>query len=190
MTRFIFVSLIFMGWIFFEMSDGVDFAPPVRAKADQIAAATPPNDAEVASRAANTPSLAELTVAKRRAAPKATEQVVPSVAHVAERPNIGEGNLRVVNLNPAPVATSDSDARDRAAAAVLQDRAARDVRLVTGNRVNMRNGPGTEYSVLGRLTRGERVTVLQEPGNGWVKLKVEGSGRIGWMADFLLASAE
>ena len=51
----------------------------------------------------------------------------------------------------------------------------------------MRNGPGTDYSIVDRLSRGNEVEVIAAPGNGWLKLRVSESGRIGWMADFLVS---
>ena len=60
------------------------------------------------------------------------------------------------------------------------------VRQVTGNRVNLRNGPGTEYNVLSKLTRGEQVAILQDPGNGWLKLRVLETNRVGWLAASLV----
>ncbi|MCF6445937.1 SH3 domain-containing protein [Nereida sp. MMG025] len=62
-----------------------------------------------------------------------------------------------------------------------------DIRKVTGNRVNFRNGPGTTYGVVGKLTGGTETLVLQEPGNGWVKIRTQ-DGKIGWIADFLLTA--
>lgn len=62
-----------------------------------------------------------------------------------------------------------------------------DFRRVTGNRVNMRNGPGTQYSIVGKLLRDDEVEVLQDPGIGWVKLQVMETGRIGWMSSKLLS---
>ena len=64
-----------------------------------------------------------------------------------------------------------------------------DIRQVNGRRVNMRMGPGTKYSVAGKLTGGTEVEVLQAPGNGWLKLRVVDSGRVGWMADYLVTAA-
>lgn len=61
-----------------------------------------------------------------------------------------------------------------------------DAREVRGSRVNMRAGPGTAYGVLATLTRGTKVEVLREPGNGWAKLRVMDSGQIGWMSARLL----
>jgi uncharacterized protein YgiM (DUF1202 family) len=65
-----------------------------------------------------------------------------------------------------------------------------DMRFITGKSVNMRNGPGTGYSVTDRLVSGQQVQVLQEPGNGWLKLKVLETGHVGWMADWLVSDAE
>mmetsp|Transcript_28995 Transcript_28995/g.55613 ORF Transcript_28995/g.55613 Transcript_28995/m.55613 type:complete len:187 (+) Transcript_28995:148-708(+) len=62
-----------------------------------------------------------------------------------------------------------------------------EIRAVSGNSVNVRGGPGTNYSVVNRLVRGDEVEVLQDPGNGWVKLRPVTGGPIGWMADFLLS---
>lgn len=65
----------------------------------------------------------------------------------------------------------------------------RDIRQISGNRVNMRMGPGTKYSVAAKLDRGTEVEVLQSPGNGWLKLRVQDSGRVGWMAEYLVTAA-
>ena len=52
----------------------------------------------------------------------------------------------------------------------------------------MRNGPGTSYSVVATLSRDTEVEVLRDPGQGWVKLQVVDSGRIGWMSARLLST--
>ncbi len=63
--------------------------------------------------------------------------------------------------------------------------------MVDASRVNMRSGPGTGYAVLTRLGKGDSVEVLSDTGDGWLKLRVVDTDRIGWMADFLVtASAE
>ncbi|MEM9550836.1 MAG: SH3 domain-containing protein [Pseudomonadota bacterium] len=65
-----------------------------------------------------------------------------------------------------------------------------DLRRITGSRVNMRNGPGTQYDVLARLTSGDEVIVLADPGTGWLKLQPKDGGPVGWMADFLVSDPE
>lgn len=64
-----------------------------------------------------------------------------------------------------------------------------DLRRVTGNSVNMRAGPGTEYEKVGKLGKGTSIAVLEEPGNGWVMLEVVETGEIGWMADWLITAS-
>ncbi|MBB93106.1 MAG: hypothetical protein CML68_00655 [Rhodobacteraceae bacterium] len=63
----------------------------------------------------------------------------------------------------------------------------RDIRAVAGDRVNMRNGPGTNFSVTAQLTRDTRVEILTDPGDGWVRLRPINGGPVGWMAAYLLA---
>ncbi len=65
----------------------------------------------------------------------------------------------------------------------------KDIRQISGSRVNMRMGPGTKFSVAAKLVRGTEVEVLQNPGNGWLKLRVQDTGRVGWMADYLVTAA-
>lgn len=64
-----------------------------------------------------------------------------------------------------------------------------ETRRVAGTSVNLRTGPGTAFGAITSLARGTEVIVLRNPGNGWIKLRVPGTGRIGWMADRLLTVA-
>ena len=59
-------------------------------------------------------------------------------------------------------------------------------RVVTGGRVNMRTGPGTEHAVTTTLSRGAPVEVLAVEGR-WAR--VRGEGFEGWMALGLLGAA-
>ena len=62
-----------------------------------------------------------------------------------------------------------------------------DVRRVTGNRVNVRGGPSTGFDVVNQLVRGDEVEILEDNGDGWVRLRPVTGGPEGWMADFLLS---
>ncbi|RGP38311.1 SH3 domain-containing protein [Pseudotabrizicola alkalilacus] len=66
---------------------------------------------------------------------------------------------------------------------------AEDVKYVTGRSVNVRSGPSTQNAVVGRLTRGEAVSVISDEGNGWARVRVEGDGIDGYMAISFLADA-
>lgn len=63
-----------------------------------------------------------------------------------------------------------------------------DLRVVTGSSVRMRSGPGTSNDIITSLTRGTEVAVLEDGGNGWVRLQVIETGAEGWMAERLLAT--
>lgn len=64
-----------------------------------------------------------------------------------------------------------------------------DIREVSGNMVNMRAGPGTDFQRVGALSKGMEVIVLDEPGNGWLMLEVVETGETGWMADWLVTAS-
>lgn len=61
-----------------------------------------------------------------------------------------------------------------------------DIRRVTGDRVNVRGGPGTSFDVVFQLLRDDTVEVLEDGGDGWVRMRAVASGDDGWIADFLL----
>jgi uncharacterized protein YgiM (DUF1202 family) len=188
MYKFIFLTFGFIAWAFYEMSGGQEFEPAVpMAEAETVT-----NDAIQVS-----------TQSKPTTPAVSAEAEKPAVTRVAfSQPNF---DLRTPNedelaaVDPAVLASFGkvlnkeqeilSGEPVTGAIEVAVDKPVVDIRAVTGNRVNMRNGPGTNYSIVGRLSRGDLVEVLSEPGNGWLKLRVSESGRIGWMADFLLTAA-
>ena len=61
-----------------------------------------------------------------------------------------------------------------------------DFRIVSGSRVNLRDGPGIRYDVVGQLPRDTRVEVLEDAGTGWVRLREVDGDVTGWVAEFLL----
>ena len=44
--------------------------------------------------------------------------------------------------------------------------------IITAEKLNVRNGPGLQYSILTELTSGELITVLENNTTEWVKIKV------------------
>ncbi len=55
---------------------------------------------------------------------------------------------------------------------------------MTGDTVNLRDGPGTNFNVVDRLTRGTVIAVLDTGPDGWVYVEI--NGLTGWMSsDFL-----
>lgn len=56
---------------------------------------------------------------------------------------------------------------------------------VTGNRVNVRTGPGTNFPVITQVNKGEMVT-LRDQAFGWYKVTLK-DGTTGWIAGWLLS---
>lgn len=57
---------------------------------------------------------------------------------------------------------------------------------VAGRSVNVRGGPSTRNPVVGKLGRGDAVSVVWVEANGWARIRVEGDGVDGYMSlDFL-----
>ncbi|MCR8549369.1 SH3 domain-containing protein [Salipiger sp. P9] len=180
MTRFILLTFGFLGWAWYEMSGGAGFEagtplePVASLEEDRL-----PEVARAETGAADLTSVAQ-TRAKPAIAPVPKLDITLVAAKPVELPSAAP--VRAVDVAAAPVVSD-------AAPVVPALESLPDLRLVTGSRVNMRNGPGTGFSVVSRLVRGDKVEVLADPGQGWVKLKVVETNRIGWMSDDFLRVA-
>ena len=67
------------------------------------------------------------------------------------------------------------------------DTSVKSEKLVTGNRVNFRKGPGTNYSIITSLNKGTKVGYISES-NGWAKISY--NGNIGYMSTSYLATID
>ena len=171
MNRYILVAFVFMGFAYYELSGGSEFVPETRegvalAQAD---AARP---------------LPGLTVAKTTRAP------VPGLARVEDfvSPSVTQVSAPIVfETDDAPVAgIATASAADPAPAVEAAPPA--DLWTVTATRLNVRLGPSTNDPVVGQVTAGEEVAVLDEGiGDGWVMILVEGDGAQGWVASRFLS---
>ncbi len=194
LKKFILLTFVFLGWAFYEESGGSDFVP---RKADLMAAAAEARATAQAERALAqaakpaTPPIAvpvevALAVKDVTVAPRSDPVPVAEVVAADSPPEVTLVSLEQSGtLFARPLQQLGDEGADPAVPAVfLQPRPA-DMRLVTGDRVNMRSGPGTSFGVMGSLVRGDEVEVIADDGIGWVKLRTE-DGIVGWMADFLL----
>lgn len=166
MKNVVFVTFIGLGLSFYQMSGGADFEPVERARA---AVAAPVVEV---TKIDPVPGLA----VDGFVIPPTTEQIAQHTSVVlASLENLTpETTLLPV---PAPQATP---------AAVLEipqpePDPSLDIRVVVGSSVNMRLGPGTGYNKVAALTGGTEVVALEDS-NGWTRLKVVDTGRVGWMA--------
>lgn len=187
MPTYILVTLIFLGWAFFELSGGRDFDPEAAVAARM--AERQEFDAVLSARIAAVPP-AERPEPRTSPVEEATPQRVAAIADTTPEPA----------APPTQPAEATLAALPTAAAAAPQDPApetdtdtnvlVQDLRLVRPNRANMREGPGTNNPVLATLDRGTEVEVLGDPSGGWVQLRVIETNLIGWMAQSLLVQPD
>ena len=209
MTRFILLSFGFMGWAFYEMSGGSDF----ESASDRIARLSPAPEVTVANVDEAAP--AETTVAAAEVVdtdPPETSSVTRVSLNLTDVQNsddltaaVNEAVTQAVQIDPesgvainTDTTTSSADTPaiipslinpdDTGAATVTAAIGSSDIRKVSGNRVNVRGGPSTDFDVVSRLVRGDAVQIIEDNGNGWVLMRPVDGGTEGWMADFLLTS--
>lgn len=197
MTRFVFLSIFFLGWAFYEVSGGNEFTPEEPARIAKY-------EALEAERA----EAARLAEAARKAAIAERARLNEQNRQGIQLASLGTAGTASVDIGPSspertptarrddlfsqPVPTPEQDKTqigpDPSETSVDEEthQAPVDLRKVRASRVNMRGGPGTNYSVLAKLSRDDEVIVLEDPGTGWVKLEVVESEQIGWMSARLL----
>jgi uncharacterized protein YgiM (DUF1202 family) len=208
-NRYILLSFLVMGWGYYELSGGADFVPERRtvlAKAPE--AASDPVPTLIAANAAAPEPQAEadpleaVTIVTRAettdidALPEADSIAADGIAtdEIAfEADSVAEALAQALGepvLNTGePAAQPEADQIAALPETEAQPDAAQTgdggaLREVTGDTVNLREGPGTNFTVLDRLTRGTAVSLLDIGPDGWVY--VEANGQIGWMsADFI-----
>lgn len=109
--------------------------------------------------------------------PSATEGIqrsarqTPLTAPTPSKPSASEGALRPLRTKP-PEPPPPKEV-------ILQ---------ISGNRVALRGGPGTNHPVLDRYDKG-RPVILLEQGKKWSRVRDRLTRREGWVANFLLAPA-
>ncbi|WP_224823976.1 SH3 domain-containing protein [Cognatishimia sp. MH4019] len=175
MNKFIAFTFLVLGVGFYELSGGSDFVLETRESAEpQVARAQP---LETVAPALPEPAAEPVTVATI-----APREETPNVQLASFNVNIRDAELPKIDLSkfeaPAPSAPVQAVAEP--------DFVGTDIRQVTGNRVNVRSGPGTGFEVVAQAIRGDEAEVIIDDGTGWVQLRLAG-GQTGWMADFLLS---
>jgi len=175
MKSFILLTFGFLGWAFFEMSGGTDFEPEVRtAKVEAPTIAEPAPTPEIIVTRASAKTASDLSPINKPLVDAIQASVI--AASFTDAPAA------------APKSAAEALALEAAKQAALRAQLT-DIRSVSGSRVNMRQGPGTNYGVVATLTRGMETEVL-EILNGWARIRVVENGNVGWMAERLLARTQ
>lgn len=90
----------------------------------------------------------------------------------------GEANL-------PPIVTGEVEAVEPKASAGTTMSISGSTGRVTGNNVNVRTGPGTNYPSLGKVNRGDVVTI-KEQAFGWYKVVLPDGSTTGWIASWFV----
>ena len=219
MARFIMLTFGFLGWAFYEMSGGADFqpvsaqlaaaapaveetvapkpAPKIVAIAPKIVKFKSAKAAPVDTTPPGFDNLVTNAVVRTTDATliSASMTTVDDAVTAAEAPLANEVSYVPVNAG-FTVSSQDTPAiipslitPNDTGAAVINTSGPVDLRSVAGNSVNVRGGPGTDYGVVTRLSRGDTVEIISDNGNGWVQMRPLNGGPEGWMADFLLTNS-
>ena len=162
MPKLITASCFILFWVFYEMSGGADFAPRERVVVSQAPFERP------------TPRVSAFqTPVVTNAAFTPIETVAlptPAVAIVQEETVTAEA------IEPDEIET----------VAAIEEQTIPIV-TVSGNRVNLREGPGTDHQVLNTLPLGTTADLIAVKVGGWAQIRLTETGQIGWMTNRLLS---
>jgi len=87
---------------------------------------------------------------------------------------------------PAPDAALPPSVAEEIETALSQSQ----VWYVNGEVVNVREGPGTSFQVVGKVVFGEATEILSDPEDDWVRIRIQGDGIEGYMARRFLQESE
>ena len=192
MSRLVVVSLVGLGFAFYELSGGADFEPNKRAVAlapvaeFAPASSNPDNEPKQTQQARH--SMGNTAPETRPAEVTAQLQTATLVPDGKTRLTLATQGLQLASLEEGLAA--GTVAVSNVTPDVVKSYPAEialDIRTVRASRVNMRQGPNTTYPILGRLLAGDEVEILRDQGAGWAMVKVEKTGQIGWIATSLLS---
>ncbi|MDA7967207.1 SH3 domain-containing protein [Ruegeria sp.] len=196
MTRLILVTFAALGWSFYVMSGGPDFEPRGLRSEQPVQVAAVAKPVTVAK-----PKAEELVtnVATRatpiRVQPKPTDTIV--AADVAADPANLSGFSRISTFDGQGASFTLASLEDGAAGLqqvaptepaeqTAEPEPVRDIREISGTRVNLRDGPGTIYPIIGKAQLGQQVEVLGDSGTGWLRLRVLPVQQVGWISESLI----
>lgn len=168
MNRFMALTFLLLGWGFYEASGGEEFGGPAEASRGLPVVVASLDEVPQED-------MADVVGVAAAASYAATEPSPPMPVQVVARAYMD------FDAPLAPVREVVPPAAEPAAPPPTID-----LREVSGTRVNMRAGPGTEHGIVTVLSRGARTEVL-ETKDGWARIRAE-DGTTGWMSARLLSA--
>ena len=195
MVKFIAIAFGFLGLAFYELSGGSDFdGEALRQSRVEVGTVKQglPKIADAAKDIGSDDAEFEVSRAALNLVSEEKSKIIASVVTLAQPEKIEATPASlVVDVVEEPLGELilPSLIVEPEAFEVITSTSIQDVRIVSGDRVNVRSGPSTDYEVVGRLTRGVEVEVLDDNGDGWIEMRSLDGVTFGWMADFLLSDS-
>ena len=134
---------------------------------------------------------AVMALAPELESPVFTEMVAAVEPVVEPTPEVSRSVATPVAI-AAPVSAPEPAvevalATPESAPVVVESAPENTVWYVTGTRVNVREGPSTNYAVLGKVVYGDAFLLVSDPDSDWIKIRIEGDGVEGYIAKRLTA---
>lgn len=196
MTRLIVITFAALGWCFYVMSGGPDFEPRGQRSEQPVRVATAPKPATVNKAEELVTNVAAVTTTARVQPEPATEEIVQIVPEPTSLQSLSgisvfddqSANITLASLEDgvAGLRQITEDVTQEAVETEVIPEPEKDIREISGTRVNMRDGPGTIYPIIGKATMGQKVEVLSESGTGWLRLRVLPAQQVGWISASLV----
>ncbi|WP_254438032.1 SH3 domain-containing protein [Ruegeria arenilitoris] len=201
MTRLIVMTFAALGWCFYVISGGPDFEPRGLRAEQPVRIASLPTPSVAPARAEELVTNVAARIPTVRIQPEsAVEEVVEFVADDATLESFStlsvfedqSANITLASLEDGVVGLTQitEDVQDDASETSVLPEPEKDIREISGTRVNMRDGPGTIYPIIGKATIGQKVEVLSESGTGWLRLRVLPQQQVGWISASLVRKTQ
>ena len=183
MNQFMTVTSLMLFWAFYEMSGGTEFTPGATAEAANASETVEPF--EVAFEDFYVPFNAPV-IHKAETAVAEAQFATPSTNGVTQA-SFTETTALTTRMigEPAVIRTLPQDLASNPQPAALQQR--QDIRIIAGDRVNMRSGPGTSFDTIGTFPQGTEAEVLTINDQDWAQIRLLETDQTGWMAAWLLS---
>lgn len=203
MWRFVLVSFVALGWAFYVLSGGADYQPVENSIQVQSRIETPEPEEDGSGQATLNRQLQTLAQVEAmmdtmgEAEAETEELSVTLAATRTDGPGIIEAEasrpkaeLLKMNIDDRNFETQESI--DAAVASALGDPSfdPSQLRWVKEGMVDLRSGPGLSFDRVAQVTKGTEVAVLEDPGHGWLNVRIVDSYETGWLAEWLVTEPE
>ena len=199
MWRFLLVSFVVLAVAFYELSGGSDYEPEPNSIQAQAKIERPQPKPEPEAQPEEQRTLAEVEAFMEQLSETEAETDRLSVTLAAARtdgPSLyrAEAERPKAELLELELSTPEEDAAaiEAAIAAAIGDVEVdpSQIRWIKENMVDLRTGPGLTFDRVTQITKGTEVAILEDPGHGWLNVRVMDNYQTGWVAEWLVMKPE